>query len=158
SDISYGDGKICKPEKPAGRDAPDRPVGSSLPGANIHFIWESRPDPPSAAIGGGLEETLWRLRTIDVSEGGEGVRVYQVNYLPELSGALGYKHNQSWITSIQVFGSDAQVDPPTGQVVSGTPAPPRSFEAPSQLYAPAASVLTSLAGGNQFVPPAQAQS
>src|SRR5207249_2415865 len=94
SDISYGEGKVCRDIRPPTAVdsasslhlalASDRldslssllPVWST-PGANIHFYWESRPDPVSFAVGGALEEIQWRLRAIDVSETGERVRVYQ---------------------------------------------------------------------------------
>lgn len=154
SDISYGDGKVCD-TTPGPPDSPPPPVGSPLPGASIRFHWEPRPDPPSFAVGGWLQVMFWRLRAIEVSENNALVRAYQINYYPEFSGALGYSRDQSWVQSIQVFGSDARLDA-SGTVIAGTPAPAQSFEAPAQLYAPAPPFANTLAGDGQFVLPQRA--
>jgi virulence plasmid B protein len=124
SDIYYGEGKSCTATPPTGPDSPGTPIGSPLAGANVHFFWEGRPDPPSIAMSGTLEETDSRLRAIQVSEGWRPVRVYQINYVPELSVVLEYKRFRSTIESIQVFGNDAVVDA-GGNVISGTAWPER---------------------------------
>ncbi|GEP61008.1 FG-GAP-like repeat-containing protein [Reyranella soli] len=157
SDVAYGEGKICTPIPSRGPDDPGMPVGAPMPGANVHFFWEGRPDPVSIAIGGNpeanlpLEETIWRLRAIAVSEGGQLVNVHQINYLPELPGALGYKHSRSSVASIQVYGSDTVLDA-GGNVLSGTASPERRFEAPSHLGVPLSSFMNIVAGNDQFLP------
>jgi YD repeat-containing protein len=128
-----------------------------MAGANIHFFWQGRPDPPTVAIGGELEHTIWRLRAIAVSEGDRLVRVYQVNYAPELPSTSSYKHSQSSVESIQVFGSDAQLDL-DGSVLSGTAAPARRFESPSQINVPPSTNRIGLAATGQFTPPIPAAS
>jgi RHS repeat-associated protein len=156
SDISYGEGKLCKPCESGSPDTPILPAGSPLPGVNIHFYWEGRPDPVSLAIGDTMQEIGWRLRAIDVHEGTQRVRVYQVNYQPELSSAAGYRQRRSWIESVQLFGSDAVVDA-SGNVISGTALPPNHFEAPAFLHAPAPSTQITLSGNRQFLPRPPAQ-
>jgi hypothetical protein len=45
SSISYGAGKTCKiSPTTTPPDIPSLPIGSPIPGVNIHFYWESRPD------------------------------------------------------------------------------------------------------------------
>src|SRR5262249_36856463 len=90
--ISYGEGGPCED-------------GHDQPGARIQFYWESRPDPQSVAQGRFLEEMTQRLRAIDVTEGGERVRVYQLTYQDQLPDEHGYRLYRSWLASIQVFGS-----------------------------------------------------
>lgn len=151
SDISYGQGLVCAASQPSGGpDAPAHSLGSPLPGASIHFYWEGRPDPQSVAIGGALQETSWRLRAIDVQEGAQRVRVYQINYLPA-PGASGYTDRRSSIKSIQLFGTDAVVDL-RGNVTSGTGMPPNTFEAPAFVSAPKPSFVDTVAGGDEFLP------
>ena len=45
-----GEGKRCKPCQPGGPDTSILPAGSPLPGANIHFYWEGRPDETHALL------------------------------------------------------------------------------------------------------------
>ncbi|MBS1857278.1 MAG: VCBS repeat-containing protein [Acidobacteria bacterium] len=147
-DITYGAGKACKgstPETGVGAGA-----GLPLDGVDVHFYWESRPDPQSTAIGGALQVMLLRLRAIDVSDGNRRVRVYQINYQPETGVLSAYKRYQSWVSSIQTFGSDATLDP-SGTVTSGTALPAHTFSAPAQLYAPAPSFANVLAANSNFL-------
>ena len=127
--ISYGEGTLCISDL-------DRPRGTILPGARIEFRWEARPDTLSMAQGGYLEEVSRRLKAIDVANCGGRVRVYALSYAPDLQGSSGYRLNRSFLASIQVYGRDAVLEP-DGSVSSGTALPPRTFEAPAQIQAPA---------------------
>ena len=141
--IGYGAGVLCKPSL-------DRPVGTVIPGALVEFGWEGRPDTLSMAQGGFLEEMTRRLKRIDVTEQGERVRTYDLRYQPELSGVLGWRLNQSWLASIQVFGRDVKSDA-NGNIIGGTSLPRQAFEAPAQLSSPAAP-SGNLLTADRFVP------
>jgi Salmonella virulence plasmid 65kDa B protein/FG-GAP-like repeat len=146
SDISYGAGKACLN---GGK------FGDPIPGVNLHFYWEVRPDPQSIAVGGELEEMDMRLRAIDVSQAGGRIRVYQLNYQPELNNSSGYMRFTSWLDSIQTFGSDAVVSA-QGVVTSGTTSevsvPALRFQAPAMLTEPARSVSNVFSGDGKFLP------
>jgi RHS repeat-associated protein len=140
--IEYGQGATCT-------EAPDRPVGTLLPGVRIEFRWEARRDWPSLAQGGFLETMDRRLRAIDVTEGGQRVRTYQVTYQPEPAGP-GFRLNRSWLTSIQVFGRDAVLQP-DGTVSSGSAMPAQTFFSPAQA-GPPASPFANTASTSEFFP------
>jgi RHS repeat-associated protein len=153
--ILYGAGESCSGTANGGEKIPPH-TGLRLPGVSIRFYWEDRTDPVSIAIGGSLEQTLRRLKAIDVAEGNARVRVYQITYFPEFSSPLvTFRKNQSWIKMIQMFGSDTALDA-TGAVLSGTPLPAHSFEAKSQLNPPSSSTVGSVSANNQFTLPPQA--
>jgi RHS repeat-associated protein len=156
SDIRYGDGKLCKPCQRGGPDGPILPAGTPLPGVDVHFYWEARPDPVSVAAGGAMQETDRRLRSVDVHEGARRVRVYQVNYAADPANAVGYALRRSWVDSIQLFGSDAVVDA-AGNVTSGTALPANRFEAPAFEQLPDASFANTLSGNSDFRPRGSSQ-
>jgi hypothetical protein len=53
-----------------------------LPGVNVRFYWQGRTDSVSVAQGGFLEYIDRRVNAIEVTEGGELVRIYQLTYQP----------------------------------------------------------------------------
>jgi RHS repeat-associated protein len=150
TDITYGDGVGCNQiQSLSVRCTPPR-------GTVIHFYWEPRPDPLSSAVGGDLETSILRLKSISVSHADKLVRIYEITYQPDPNGALGYWLDQSWVQSIQLFGSDAVVDA-SGHVSSGTAAPATLFAAPAQLYAPAPAVTRNVPANGQFLLPERAK-
>lgn len=146
SQIAYGDGKTCTTDS-------NHPVGTPITGVRIQFYWEHRRDDQSTAIGNALAVLNLRLRTIDVSDNDRRIRIYQINYRPDITGASGYKDNRSWIESVQMYGSDAQVETTgSGKVISGTALPSFTFEAPSFLYGAIPSFLNTQTSNRQFRP------
>ncbi len=143
--ITYGGGKRCKPQG-------DKPVGSQVPGVKVVFSWVRRGDPLTVAIGGAFEEIDWRLRTIDVTDGGKLARVYQLTYQDERPGAAAnVQSGVSWLASVQQFGKDA-IHTFGGRVTSGTALPATTFRAPAEVLAPARATAQTVAMGQDFLP------
>jgi len=76
-------------------------ANATAPGASIRFVREVRPDPITAARGGGMTFVGYRLRSIVVSMDGALLRVHQLGY--QQSQATG----ASIATTLQQFGRDA---------------------------------------------------
>jgi RHS repeat-associated protein len=100
----------------------------------IRFQTERRPDPLSFATGAGTTMiNPTRLQAIDITVGGQRIRAYDLRY-KDLPGGSA----QSFLASVQEFGSDAVVD---GDGVHGpTSLPPVTFDSPgfqmSELWRP----------------------
>jgi virulence plasmid B protein len=84
TDVSYGDGVSCGQVQ--NQSFPCTPPRGTV----IHFYWEPRPDPLSTAVGGDLETSILRLKSISVSHADKLVRIYEITYAPEPNGILGY--------------------------------------------------------------------
>ncbi len=84
---------------------------------------EPRPDVLSFATGGlsGLGKTRDRLRTIAVTRGSALIRAYALTYVP--SGVTA----RSLLQSVQQHGTNASVDPASGQVSGEALIPPQVF-------------------------------
>jgi RHS repeat-associated protein len=86
-------------------------------GTKIAFGYETRPDNDQKAIGNGALTTVrGRIKTIDVTVGGDRLRAYKLNYAA--SGTTA----RSLLTSVQEFGKDAVLDD-TGTVTGGASMP-----------------------------------
>lgn len=86
-------------------------------GVTVRFFYEARPDHEQSAMGNGVLTTvLGRIRTIDVTVGGDRLRAYRLSYTT--SGATA----RSLLTSVQQFGRDAVLDG-SGAVTGGTSLP-----------------------------------
>ncbi|MDI5980668.1 RHS repeat-associated core domain-containing protein [Amycolatopsis magusensis] len=87
-------------------------------GTAVEFHHEARPDVEQTATGnGGLFATPNRVKTIEVSVGGQRLRAYQLAYTT--SGATA----RSLLTGVRQFGRDAVLDA-SGTVTGGTALPP----------------------------------
>ena len=88
--ITYATGIACEASPPC-EPAPCRECpepyqrGAVLPGAEIKFFWEERPDPLSFGIGPGLAETAKRLKSIRVMNAGQRIGVYVLQHLESAS-------------------------------------------------------------------------
>jgi hypothetical protein len=84
---------------------------------------EPRPDVLSFATGGlsGLGKTRDRLRTIAVTRGSVLIRAYALTYVS--SGVTA----RSLLQSVQQYGTNASVDPASGQVSGAALIPPQAF-------------------------------
>jgi RHS repeat-associated protein len=97
-------------------------------GVTIDFYSESRPDPVSRGVGGGMVRLSTRLRTIDVLVGTARARVYGLSYVS------GSDDGDSILLSVSTFGTDATVAPsgsttvPPG-TITGTPVSTDTFTA-----------------------------
>jgi Salmonella virulence plasmid 65kDa B protein/FG-GAP-like repeat len=140
--ITYGEGTAC-----VGR--PRCQTTTVVPGAVIRLYWEGRPDPVSVAQGGFLDTIERRVHAIEVRDAGALARIYNLDYQPEPSAAAGYALDQSWLRSVQMFGSDAQVEP-DGTVASGTSLPAATYEAPAFARPPPPAFLNRLSGNGDF--------
>ncbi|UJW28410.1 hypothetical protein L3Q67_24340 [Saccharothrix sp. AJ9571] len=86
-------------------------------GTAVEFHYEARPDVDQSATGnGGLLAVPTRVKTIDVTVGGQRLRAYQLGYT--VSGATA----RSLLTSVRQFGRDAVLDA-SGTVTGGTALP-----------------------------------
>ncbi|MGN6869264.1 MAG: FG-GAP-like repeat-containing protein [Solirubrobacteraceae bacterium] len=140
--ITYGEGTAC-----VGR--PRCQTLTVVPGVVIRLYWEGRPDPVSVAQGGFLDTIDRRVHAIEVRDAGALVRVYNLDYQPEPPAAAGYALDQSWLRSVRMFGTDAQVAP-DGTVASGTALPAATYEAPAFAAPPPHAFLNSLAGNGEL--------
>jgi RHS repeat-associated protein len=141
--ITYGEGEVrtCFGRRPC-------PVGTA-PGVVIRLYWEGRPDPVSVAQGGFLDTIDRRVHAIEVRDVGALVRIYNLGYQPEPPASAGYALDQSWLRSVQMFGSDAQVEP-DGTVTSGTSFPAVTYEAPAFARPPPRAFLNTISGNDDF--------
>ena len=146
-----------------------RPQSVAYNGATIKFYYEPRPDEEVRSIwqsafidrenacgspGGWclandyLGETIrHRLKSIDVLVGGARARAYLLEYTT--SGGTG----RSLLNRVQMFGSDASVDPATGVVTGPSVLPPTTFGWPAAVRGPGFEVSGQGALGNFGVVP-----
>lgn len=100
----------------------EHPKSATYNGTTVTFHYEPRPDIELEAIGNGAMRTGYgRLATIDVMVGSSRVRAYALSYT--LSGAT----SRSLLSSVQQFGTDAELDG-SGRVTSGTSLPPITID------------------------------
>lgn len=86
-------------------------------GTTVKLHYEARPDTERSAIGNGALTTMsGRLKTVDVSVGGNRVRAYKLSY------ATSAGTSRSLLTGVQLFGRDATLDG-AGTVTGGTSLP-----------------------------------
>ena len=93
----------------------------SYDSAVITFYSEPRPDPIDAADGKALVVDRHRLKTIDVTVGGERVRAYSLRYERRL-----WSTARSVLHEVRQYGHDATLDA-SGTVTGGTAMPPVTF-------------------------------
>jgi RHS repeat-associated protein len=89
--------------------------------AEVRFYWASRPDQVQFATGKHLVRTDLRLKTIDVTVGGQRARAYALRYdgtHPQVPGSV--------LVEVKRWGSDATVDI-AGNVSSGLSLPAETF-------------------------------
>jgi len=91
--------------------------GSSAPSNTVKFYLEARPDAPKMYVPNFKMTTAKRLKTIEVQANGGLMRAYKLNY------AFSVDTSQSLLTSVQLFGKDANIDS-SGEIISGTSFPP----------------------------------
>ncbi len=77
----------------------------TVPGAQIRFVREARPDKLSRAHGGGLGTMRYRLHAVVVTMDGQPLRTYQLAYHQSLSTGA------SLVSSIEQLGRDGQALP-----------------------------------------------
>ena len=109
--------------------APDCYIDTiSYNGTVITVYRETRPDPYRYAIGAGLGEIDYRIKSIDIKTGGNRVRAYALTY------EVGVSTDRSRLLNVKEYGRDATVNG-SGVVSGGTSLPPVTFdysEAPNQ--------------------------
>jgi len=109
--------------------APDCYIDTiSYNGTVITVYRETRPDPYRYAIGAGLGEIDYRIKSIDIKTGGNRVRAYALTY------EVGVSTDRSRLLSVKEFGRNASVNG-SGVVSGGLSLPPVTFdysEAPNQ--------------------------
>lgn len=89
-------------------------------GVEVKFHYETRPDAEQRAAGNGVLSTLnGRLKTVDITVGGDRLRAYKLTYATSAATA------RSLLTQVQQFGRDAAIDA-QGNVAGGTSLPPVS--------------------------------
>jgi RHS repeat-associated protein len=94
----------------------------SYNGTVISFKREARPDSITFANGVYIGAANYRLKTIDVTTGGNHVRTYKMTYTSSPSPSTG----RSLLASVQEYGKDAVLDG-TGTVIGGTSLPAMTF-------------------------------
>jgi RHS repeat-associated protein len=89
----------------------------SYNGTVINLYSEARPDPIDAADGKTLVVSQHRLKTIEVTVGGELLRAYGLEYENRLDGT-----ERSMLSKVTQYGNDAKVDA-SGKITGGTAMP-----------------------------------
>ncbi len=122
--ITYAEGSACEDSPPCTEPPGDLPTkvcgkpykrGDPLPGAEIKFFWEDRPDPISFGDGHGLADTGSRLKSIRIMNAGRRVGVFVLQH--SVSAVSG----RSLVNSVKQYGNEASVcDNPNGGCY-GTP-------------------------------------
>ncbi|MEU7908527.1 FG-GAP-like repeat-containing protein [Actinoplanes sp. NPDC049118] len=94
------------------------PADISYNGVVIRFRTEARPDPVDAGDGSTLIVGRRRLRTVEVTSGGEPVRAYGLEYANPASAT-----GRSMLRTVREYGRDVALDA-AGRIIGGTAAPP----------------------------------
>ncbi len=114
----------------------------SYNGTVITFYLESRPDPILRATGVGMAKVSYRLKTVDITTGGQPVRAYALKY------TISTRTNRSVLSSVQQFGRDRTLDN-NGAVTGGTSLPAITFGTTgTTVVAASATGLTSKAASS----------
>ena len=88
-------------------------------GVEIKLYYEPRPTALTYAIGRGIIAEFRRLKAIDVRVGGKRARAYDLGYVTRGPGPL-----RSFLISVQLYGTDARLDPTTGALSGRRHVPP----------------------------------
>src|SRR5207245_3813938 len=97
-------------------------------GYSVTLIRESRPNPPSFAIGYDIARTQYRLGLIVVRLGAQTIRAYKLSYTT--SSVTG----RSLLTSVQQYGRDAVYQGTS--ITAGTALPAQTFSYSSETAGP----------------------
>ncbi|MDH4161836.1 MAG: FG-GAP-like repeat-containing protein [Nitrospirota bacterium] len=103
-----------------------------LPTVNVKFYTELNYDKTDSGSSNFRVRTAYRLKSIDISANGNRVRAYRLRYDVD-PGATGNQNSPSsgryLLTSVEQYGSDADVSPTTGDV-TGSSLPATTFSYP----------------------------